>query len=128
LGYLFAYLLLNINHLINFILGLSDKVIEEIKVKKTIGERLKFILEKGLIESADKEVGQALYIVASKINAAYNHRVPILIKYITTKKLLDAHQIDVALEFLKKKGDLDLTEDEFEASVGVFICLFIIKY
>jgi hypothetical protein len=51
-----------------------------------------------------------------------------LIKYITTKKLLDAHQIDVALEFLKKKGDLDLTEDEFEASVGVFICLFIIKY
>lgn len=91
------------------------------KVKKTIGERLKYILDTGSINSAEKEVGQALYSVASKINAAYNHRVPILIKYVTEKKLLDAHQIDAALEFLKKKGDLNLTEEEFEKNVGVYL-------
>lgn len=47
-----------------------------------------------------------------------------MVKYITAKKLLDAHQIDAALEFLKKKGDLNLTEDEFEKSVGVNIIIF----
>jgi len=78
-------------------------------------------LEIGKIENCDKEVGHALFVLASKLNTAYNHRVPLLLKYATAKKLVDAHQIDKAIEFLKEKGDLDLTEQEFETKVGVRI-------
>ena len=51
-------------------------------------------------------------------------------KYITSKKLLNAHQIDAAMEFLRKKGDLDLTEEEFEKNVGVnkFLIKFLKKF
>lgn len=44
-----------------------------------------------------------------------------MLKYAVSKKLIDAHQIDKAIEFIKEKGDFDLTEQEFESNVGVSI-------
>jgi len=41
-----------------------------------------------------------------------------------SKQLVDAHQIDKAIEFIKEKGDLNLTEQEFETNVGVNIILY----
>lgn len=58
------------------------------------------------------------------MNTAYNHRVPILLKYATSKTLIESHQIDRAIEFLKEKGDLDLTEEEFEKKIGVLFFKF----
>jgi hypothetical protein len=40
-------------------------------------------------------------------------------KYLLSKKLINPHQIDTAVEFIKEKGDLTLTEEEFEKRVGV---------
>jgi len=54
-----------------------------------------------------------------KINPAYNHRIPLILKYVLDKKLLHPSQIDVAAEFVIKKGDLPLTEEEFEKNVGI---------
>ena len=82
-------------------------------------------MEAGKIEKCDKEVGHALFVIASKLNPAYNHRVPILLKYAIAKKLVDAHQIDRAIEFIKEKGDLDLTEKELETQVWLRIRLII---
>lgn len=88
-------------------------------------------MDVGKIEKCDNEVGHALFVLASKLNAAFNHRVPLLLKYTTAKKLVDAHQIDRAIEFIKEKGDLELTEQEFETKVGVriyFLFYFTYKF
>ncbi len=83
-------------------------------------------MEAGKIESCDKEVGHALFMLASKLNPAYNHRVPLLIKYVTAKKLVDSHRIDTAIELVKEKGDLELTEQEFETRLGVRRIFFLL--
>jgi hypothetical protein len=57
--------------------------------------------------------------VAEKIKDTYNHRLPLVLKYVLDKKLLNSSQIDTCVEFIKEKGDLPLTEDEFEKRVGV---------
>lgn len=80
---------------------------------------MKYLVDTGKIETCDKEVGFALFVLASKLNTAYNHRVPLLLKYILSKKLTEAHQIDRAIELIKEKGDLDLGDKEFEEKVGV---------
>ncbi len=64
-------------------------------------------------------LGHAICIIAEKLNPAYNHRLPLLMKYLLSKKLINPHQIDTAVEFIKEKGDLTLTEEEFEKRVGV---------
>ena len=40
-------------------------------------------------------------------------------KYVLSKKLINPHQIDTSIEFIKEKGDLNLTDEEFEKRVGV---------
>jgi hypothetical protein len=87
--------------------------------KKKLMERVKYILDEAKIDSCDAEVGRALCQIAEKINPAYNHRIPLILKYVLDKKLLHPSQIDVAAEFVIKKGDLPLTEEEFEKNVGV---------
>ena len=58
-------------------------------------------------------------MLAEKLNSAYNHRLPLLLTYVLNKKLVNPHQIDAAVEFIKEKGDLDLLSNEFEEKVGI---------
>ncbi len=109
-----------INKLICFI-GLNDKVIADLKTKKKAAERLKFVLNEAKIESCEKEVGHLLFLIAEKVNAAYNHRLPILFKYALSKKITSPHQLDAAVEFIKEKGELPISDEEFEKRVGVGI-------
>ncbi len=71
------------------------------------------------IESCDPEVGHVLIQVAEKIGVAYNHRLPLVLKYVLSKKMFNPSQIDTCVEFVKEKGDLPLSEEEFEKKVGV---------
>lgn len=61
----------------------------------------------------------AIFYIAEKLIPQLNHRIPLLTKYTLKKKLLIPAQIDVALEFLKNKGESSFTDEEFEKSVGV---------
>jgi glutaminyl-tRNA synthetase len=92
-----------------------------LKTKKKLAERLKFVLAEGHVEKCDNEVGHIIFLIAEKLNVAYNHRLALLLKYATSKKLLNPHQLDSAIEFLKEKGDLPLTDEEFESKVGIGI-------
>lgn len=103
------------------LLGLNEKVIADLKTKKKAAERLKFVLTESKIESCDKEVGHLLFLIAEKLNPAYNHRLPLLFKYVLSKKITSPHQLDAAVEFIKEKGELPISDEEFEKRVGVGI-------
>ncbi len=62
-------------------------------------------------------------MIAEKLNPAYNHRLPLLIKYALTEKLLDPHQLDAAIEFIKEKGEQNIEEEEFEKNVGIGVVI-----
>ncbi len=66
-------------------------------------------------------MGHILFLIAEKLNPAYNNRLPLLLKYTLSKKLLNPHQLDSAIEFLKEKGELAIEEEEFEKKVGIGI-------
>jgi glutaminyl-tRNA synthetase len=103
------------------LLGLNEKVIADLKTKKKAAERLKFVLTESKIESCDKEVGHLLFLIAEKLNPAYNHRLPLLFKYVLSKKITSPHQLDAAVEYIKEKGELPISDEEFEKRVGVGI-------
>ena len=100
-------------------LNISEKTIGEIQKKKKLQERLKTVLAEAKIEKCEKEVGQMLVLVAEKLNPTYNHRLPLLLKYVISKQIATSHQLDVSIDFLKKKGEEVITEEEFETKTGI---------
>ena len=62
-------------------LNIPDSKIEEIGKKKKFVERLKYVLDQAKVKKGDKELGLLLIQLAEKLNPAYNHRLPLLLKY-----------------------------------------------
>ena len=99
--------------------GLDEKKIAEILKKKKLAERVKFVLDESKVDKIEKEVANMLISIAEKLNPAYNHRLPVLIKYVLNKDISTTHQLDFAIDFLKKKGEENVTEDEFKEKCGI---------
>lgn len=99
--------------------GLDEKKIAEIIKKKKLAERVKFVLDESKVDKCEKEVANMLISIAEKLNPAYNHRLPVLIKYVLNKDISTTHQLDFAIDFLKKKGEENVTEDEFKEKCGI---------
>ena len=99
--------------------GLDEKKIAEIIKKKKLSERVKFVLDESKVDKCEKEVANMLISIAEKLNPAYNHRLPVLIKYVLSKDISTTHQLDFAIDFLKKKGEENVTEDEFKEKCGI---------
>ena len=91
--------------------GLEEKKIAEITKKKKLAERVKFVLDESKVDKCEKEVGNMLISIAEKLNPAYNHRLPLLLKYVLSKEISTTHQLDFAIDFLKKKGEENVTEE-----------------
>lgn len=100
-------------------LNISEKTIGEIQKKKKLQDRLKTVLAEAKIDKCEKEVGQMLVLVAEKLNPTYNHRLPLLLKYVISKQIATSHQLDVSIDFLKKKGEEVITDEEFETKTGI---------
>ena len=100
-------------------LNISEKTIGEITKKKKLQERLKFVIDESKLDTACKEVGQMLVLVAEKLNPTYNHRLPLLLKYVISKEIPTSHQLDVAVDYLKSMGESPITDEEFKAKVGI---------
>ena len=99
--------------------GLEEKKIAEITKKKKLAERVKFVLDESKVDKCEKEVGNMLISIAEKLNPAYNHRLPLLLKYVLSKEISTTHQLDFAIDFLKKKGEENVTEEEFKEKCGI---------
>lgn len=69
--------------------------------------------------------GMLLYHMATKIKAQIIHRLPLLVTYITTKKLDTTQRVDAALEFLLKNGtqgsDINTSDLDKHCGVGIVV-------
>ena len=99
--------------------GIEDKKISEILKKKKFLDRVKFVLDESKLTSCEKEVGNMLISVAEKLNPAYNHRLPLILKYVINKEISTTHQLDFAIDFLKKKGEEKISEEDFKSNCGI---------
>ena len=100
-------------------LGLPDNKVEEILKKKKLIERLKFVLESADIKTQDKDLALMLIQVAEKLNPAFNHRLPLLLKYVKSKEISNSQQLDAAIAYLRKKGEEEIDTKEFEKQCGI---------
>ena len=57
--------------------------------------------------------------MAEKLNPAYNHRLPLLLKYVIPKDISYSQQLDAALSYLRKKGEEEINTEEFEKQCGI---------
>jgi hypothetical protein len=73
-------------------LNIPEAKIEEISKKKKFVERLKYVLDQAKVKKGDKELGLLLIQLAEKLNPAYNHRLPLLLKYVIPKDISSAQQ------------------------------------
>ena len=100
-------------------IGIPKSKIDDIAKKKKYIERIKYVLEQGNITTADKETGNLIILVAEKVNPAFNHRIPLLLKYVNSKEITSSHQLDACVEYLRKKGDEELNEEDFKKQCGI---------
>ena len=100
-------------------LEIPDNKIEEISKKKKFIERLKYVLDQANVKKGDKELGLLLILLAEKLNPAYNHRLPLLLKYIIPKDISSSQQLDAAIAYLRKKGEEEINTEEFEKQCGI---------
>ena len=100
-------------------LNIPDNKIEEISKKKKFVERLKYVLDEAKVKKGDKELGLLLIQLAEKLNPAYNHRLPLLLKYVIPKDISTSQQLDAAIAYLRKKGEEEINKEEFEKQCGI---------
>ena len=100
-------------------LNIPDSKIEEIGKKKKFVERLKYVLDQAKVKKGDKELGLLLIQLAEKLNPAYNHRLPLLLKYVIPKDISSSQQLDAAIAYLRKKGEEEINKEEFEKQCGI---------
>ena len=100
-------------------LNIPDNKIEEIGKKKKFVERLKYVLEQAKVKKGDKELGLLLIQLAEKLNPAYNHRLPLLLKYVIPKDISSSQQLDAAIAYLRKKGEEEIDKEDFEKQCGI---------
>ena len=100
-------------------LNIPEAKIEEISKKKKFVERLKYVLEQAKVAKGDKELGLLLIQLAEKLNPAYNHRLPLLLKYVIPKEISSSQQLDAAIAYLRKKGEEEIDTKEFEQVAGI---------
>ena len=98
---------------------IPETKIEEMLKKKKFVERLKYVLEQSKLEKGDKELGLLLIQLAEKLNPAYNHRLPLLLKYVIPKEISTSQQLDAAIAYLRKKGEEEIDIKEFENVAGI---------
>ena len=98
---------------------IPEAKIEEMLKKKKFVERLKYVLEQSKLEKGDKELGLLLIQLAEKLNPAYNHRLPLLLKYVIPKEISTSQQLDAAIAYLRKKGEEEIDIKEFENVAGI---------
>ena len=98
---------------------IPEAKIEEIIKKKKFVERLKYVLEQSKLEKGDKELGLLLIQLAEKLNPTYNHRLPLLLKYVIPKEISTSQQLDAAIAYLRKKGEEEIDTKEFENVAGI---------
>lgn len=66
--------------------------------------------------------GFLLYHLATKIKPQVNHHIPLIVKYIATKKLDTTLRVDKAIEYaLSHINNIDTTEFEKFCGVGVVV-------
>ena len=100
-------------------LNVPEAKIEEILKKKKFVERLKYVLEQAKVVKGDKELGLLLIQLAEKLNPAFNHRLPLLLKYVIPKDISSSQQLDAAINYLRKKGEEEIDTAEFEKMAGI---------
>ena len=100
-------------------LNVPEAKIEEILKKKKFVERLKYVLEQAKVVKGDKELGLLLIQLAEKLNPAFNHRLPLLLKYVIPKDISSSQQLDAAINYLRKKGEEEIDTTEFEKVAGI---------
>ena len=100
-------------------IGLPDNKVEETLKKKKLLERLKFVLEKAEVKTQDKDLALMLISVAEKLNPAFNHRLPLLLKYVISKEISNSQQLDAAIAYLRKKGEEEIDTKDFEKQCGI---------
>ena len=98
---------------------IPEAKIEEIIKKKKFVDRLKYVLEQSKLEKGDKELGLLLIQLAEKLNPTYNHRLPLLLKYVIPKEISTSQQLDAAIAYLRKKGEEEIDTKEFENITGI---------
>ena len=100
-------------------INLPEKTIADLQKKKKVAERLKFVLDEAKVEKCEKEVGQLLLAVAEKLNPTYNHRLPVLLKYVINKEIENSNHLDICIQYLTSKDRENVDEEDFKKKCGI---------
>jgi hypothetical protein len=64
-------------------------------------------------------LGHVVLFIAEKLPVSLNSRLGLLLKYALSGQMQNTQQIEFAMKYLKEQGDKDITDKQFEESVGV---------
>lgn len=101
-----------------------EGALKKIDENPALGVALKSVIESSGIspDNVEKGVGNLLFTIASTIPENRAHRRAFIAKYVSAKKIVNAAQVNAAVDFMKKKvPDAAIDEAEFEKAAGVGI-------
>ncbi|ENN76683.1 hypothetical protein HUJ04_003564 [Dendroctonus ponderosae] len=103
-------------------LGLSQQKAKETLKNTTVTKNLLSILNEIKNEVPGEPIGILLYHLGTKIKPQIHHQLPILVKYIMSRKLDNTLRVDKAIEFaLSHINLIDTNELEKYCGVGVVV-------
>eukprot|EP00340_Litonotus_pictus_P005894 CAMPEP_0170525050 /NCGR_PEP_ID=MMETSP0209-20121228/10508_1 /TAXON_ID=665100 ORGANISM="Litonotus pictus, Strain P1" /NCGR_SAMPLE_ID=MMETSP0209 /ASSEMBLY_ACC=CAM_ASM_000301 /LENGTH=806 /DNA_ID=CAMNT_0010814091 /DNA_START=113 /DNA_END=2533 /DNA_ORIENTATION=+ len=101
---------------------ISDTLIAHVIKSKKVVNKVNAVFQESKLTQGDNDIGTALVTLAEKLDEAFFHRLPFIVQYIVDRKLLNPHQIESVVDYIKSKGsDMVIEKDDFESKVGIGI-------
>lgn len=102
-------------------ISIEEKTVKNIIKNAKVSQKLKELVEIGGIQTADKNVGNLLYNLSTKLPETLQHHSKLLVEYIRDAKITTADRLAAAIASLKGVEEVDIAKFENDCGVGVVI-------
>ena len=93
-------------------ISIEEKTVKNIIKNAKVSQRLKELIELGEIKTADKNVGNLLYNLSTKLPEHMNNHSKLLVEYIRDAKITTADRLAAAINSLKTVKEVDVEKFE----------------
>lgn len=102
-------------------ISIEPKTVKNIIKNAKVSHRLRDLIDLGDIKTADKNVGNLLYNLSTKLPDNMQHHSKLLVEYIRDAKITTADRLAAAIASLKGVEHVDVAKFELDCGVGVVI-------
>uniref|UniRef100_A0A7S3J4C7 glutamine--tRNA ligase n=2 Tax=Euplotes harpa TaxID=151035 RepID=A0A7S3J4C7_9SPIT len=102
-------------------ISIEEKTVKNIIKNAKVSKKLKELIDLGEIKTANKNVGNLLYLLSTKLPESIDNHAKFLVEYVRDEKINTTDRLTAAIKSLQGMDTLDVVKFEEDCGVGVVV-------